>query len=74
VESPEADLDRAKQYVMYVIKVHGGHDFDPFFGECQCGVVWEYWKNAMVYRLDQLYVYKTLPQLYLGAVCMYSEV
>lgn len=74
MESHEADLDRAKQYIQYIIKVHGGHEFDAFFGECRCGAVWDYWKNAMIYRLDDLYVNKDLPQLYRGAACVYSEV
>ena len=74
MESPEADLDRAKQYIQYIIKVHGGHDFDAFFGECRCGVVWEYWKIAMSYRLDQLDGSSISPRPYHCATCRYSEV
>lgn len=73
MENPEADLDRARQYIQYIIKVHGGHDFDAFFGECKCGVVWQYWKNAMAYRLEHLYVHGVLP-VYHSATCKYSEV
>ena len=74
MESHEADLDRAKQYIQYIIKVHGGHDFDAFFGECRCGVVMEYWKNAMSYRLDQLDGSSISPRPYHCATCRYSEV
>ena len=73
MEGHDSDLSRAKECLSYIIKVHGGHDFDSFFGECHCGTVMEYWKNAMIYRLDELYASSVLPQPYHGAVCVYSE-
>lgn len=72
MESSEQDLARAKQYYAYAIKIQGGHDFDDFFGECQCGVVFDYWKSAMAYRLEHLFVHGVLP-VYDSAICKYSE-
>lgn len=74
MESPGADIDRAKQYIAYVLKVQGGHEFDSFFGECPCGVVFHYWKAAMANRLDELYRRDILPMMHNGGVCEYSEV